>query len=268
MYINVLLSTFDEQMGMFLVDERSNFQPAGIAKFGRSRGGRLHDDPDGNRIAPILAVETIIVEFMLAEQAFMVHNLSLMEQAMGLGGWTHFATATDVGWLEALGFRLGSQRLSQIMNAGWFKRLLLKLLGRDRSIPYPLGLTLGEAELVKPFCPPYYPSMAAAVRAFLEFKEKHWFHAPLGESYPGTWKDPDQVQGKIARFSEECIGATIAYCEYIYQKYGRFPAYFGPLRTTLAHQAHHLDIYFYDRFYHPGAYTSTHAEHMGLWHRH
>jgi hypothetical protein len=32
-------------------------------------------------------------------------------------------------------------------------------------------------------------------------------------------------------------------------------------------QAHHLDLEFYDRFYKPGAYLRTHAEHMQRWHR-
>jgi hypothetical protein len=31
-------------------------------------------------------------------------------------------------------------------------------------------------------------------------------------------------------------------------------------------QAHHLDLDFYDRFFKPGAYLRTHAEHMQRWH--
>ena len=31
-------------------------------------------------------------------------------------------------------------------------------------------------------------------------------------------------------------------------------------------QAHHLDLDFYDRFFEPGAYLRTHAEHMQRWH--
>ena len=31
-------------------------------------------------------------------------------------------------------------------------------------------------------------------------------------------------------------------------------------------QAHHLDLDFYDRFFRPGAYLRTHAEHMQGWH--
>jgi len=266
MYINVLLSMFDEQMGMFIVDERSGFASAGIGRFGSYHGGKLHDDPDGGRVVPVLGLETVIVEFLLAEQAFMAHNLSLMEQAMGLGGWTHFATASDVAWLQALGFRMGAQRLSQAMNAGLVKRLALRLAGKDRSFPFALGLTVGGVDLIKPFCPPYYRSMEEAVRAFLEFKRANVFEAPLSPSYPATWKDSQAVQAQIPRFSDECIAATIAYCSYLYETYGRFPAYFGPLRTTLAHQAHHLDLEFYDRFYDQGAYTETQARHQEQWH--
>ena len=157
MYINVILSAFDDQMGLFIVDERNNFQPAGIKQYGRSHGGRLHDNPDDNRLLPIGALETVIIEFLLAEQAFMVHNLSLLEQSMGLGGWTHFATATETGWFDALGFRSSTQRLSQIMGAGFFRRLLIRLLGQDREYPHALGLTVGGEPVIKPWCPPYYP---------------------------------------------------------------------------------------------------------------
>jgi hypothetical protein len=266
MYINVLLSTFDEQMAMFLLDERAKFQPAGIKRFGQSQGGRLHDNPDDSRVASILAIETIIVEFMLAEQAFMVHNLSLMEQAMGLGGWTHFASAQETTWFEVLGFKIGSQRLSQIMNAGPLRRFILRLKGADRSYPHPLGLTLNGVDLIKPFCPPYYRSMEEAVLAFLKHKQTSVTGAALREHFPGSWKDPAAVQASIPKFSDECIAATIAYCTYVYETYGKFPAYFGPLRTTLAHQAHHLDLDFYDKFYHPGAYTETQKSHHHRWH--
>jgi hypothetical protein len=31
-------------------------------------------------------------------------------------------------------------------------------------------------------------------------------------------------------------------------------------------QAHHLDLDFYDRFFRPGAYLPTHADHQRVWH--
>jgi hypothetical protein len=266
MYINVILSAFDEQMGLFFVDERAGLRPAGIDRFGQSQGGPLHDNPDHGRVFPILGLETVVLELVLAEQAFMVHNLSLMEQAMGLGGWTHLATATETGWLQALGFRLGKQRLSQMVHAGFLTRPLLKLLGEDREFAFGLGLTVGGSDLIKPYCPPYYPSMRDAVLALLDYKRMHAFQVSIDPTIPGAWKDPTTVQTDIPAFSDQCIAATIAYCTYISETYGRFPAYFGPTRTTLGHQAHHLDLDFYDRFYRPGAYTQTQSEHMRRWH--
>jgi hypothetical protein len=266
MYINVILSCFDEQMALFLVDDRNGLKPAGIKQFGKSKGGRLHDNADDNRVVPIARLESVIVEFMLAEQAFMVHNLSLMEQAMGLGGWTHFATATDTGWFEALGFRLGSQRVTQGIRAGLFHRIFLRLLGQDRAYPFALGLTVDGADLIKPFCPPYYKNMKEAVLAFVEFKKANVVRASVKPGYEGTWKQPSEIQSTIPEFSDACIDATIAYCTYLHDSYGRFPANFAPLRTTLAHQAHHLDLDFYDTFYKPGAYTETQRRHLDHWH--
>jgi hypothetical protein len=266
MYINVALSAFDEQYTAFVLDERNTFRPAGLKKFGRSKGGRLHDDPDDGRVVTVLSLEAVILEFLLAEQAFMLHNLSLMEQAMGLGGWTHFATASEVSWFEKLGFKLGSQTVSQMLRAGFFKRLILRLLKQDKHIPHPLGLSLEGHDLIKPWCPPYYKNMEEAVHAFLRFKRDSVVQSELSATFPGTWKSPKDVQAQIPNFTQECIDATVAYCTYIYETYGRFPAYFGPLRTTLAHQAHHLELDFYDKFYREGAYTSTQAEHMARWH--
>jgi hypothetical protein len=42
-YINAVLEAFDETMALFILDERNNFRPAGIAKFGKSKGGHLDD---------------------------------------------------------------------------------------------------------------------------------------------------------------------------------------------------------------------------------
>jgi hypothetical protein len=48
--------------------------------------------------------------------------------------------------------------------------------------------------------------------------------------------------------------------------YGQFPANFGPIKTLMAFQSHHIDTAFYDRFFQPGAYTTAHAEHFARWH--
>lgn len=266
MYINILLSAFDEANAFYLVDDRHSFLPAGLKRFAKSRGGSLEDDPDGGRVFPIQALESIILEFVMAEQAFLAHNLSLMEQAMGLGGWTHYASATEAAWFEKLGFSIGGQTVAQKLNAGPIKRLILTLLGQNLTYPYALGLNVGGTDLIKPFCPPYYKTMKDAVLAYREFKLQNVVHVPLGEAFAGAWKEPKVVQKTIPKFSDACIEATIAYCEYVYETYGRFPAYFGPLRTAIAHQAHHLDLEFYDTHYTAGAYSETQARHQELWH--
>ncbi len=266
MYINVVLSMFDEEMAFFVVDERNSFRPAGIERFARSRGGRLHDDPEGGRVIPMLGLETVIVEFLLAEQAFMAHNLSLTEQAMGLGGWTHFASASDTAWMRALGFDLGTQKVSQALRAGPLKRTLMRWLGQDRDIPVAQGLAVDGHDVMRPYCPPHYATMEDAVRAFLAHKKAAFAEARPDAGARGTWRDADLVRGTIPWFSDAAIEATIAHCAYVHRTYGRFPAYFGPMRTTLAHQAHHLELAFYDRHYGPGAYTDTQRTHADLWH--
>jgi hypothetical protein len=289
MYINLLLSAFDEEMAFFLVDERNGFTPAGIGKFGKSRGGQLNDDLKARyaRVGTVQIFETILDEFLMAEQAFMGHNLMLAEQAMGLGGWSHFATARPASWFEALGFRMGSQALSQTIGTGLGRILLMKLLnrsdaanrlvttldlgvrglilnllGQNIQTPVPLGLEHGGEALLKPYCPPYYKSMEDAVLAFVEFKFANLKSGSAGNA----WKDPGAVEAQIPNFSDQTIGAVIAYADYIFKRYGQFPAYFGPFRMTLAHQAHHLDLSFYEKFYKAGAYTSTQAQHMERWH--
>jgi hypothetical protein len=63
------------------------------------------------------------------------------------------------------------------------------------------------------------------------------------------WRDGASVQQQIPPYSDRAIEATIACCRYIYDRYGRFPAGTGPMRTVLAYQAHRLDPDFYRRFY-------------------
>jgi hypothetical protein len=128
-------------------------------------------------------------------------------------------------------------------------------------IPTPVGLERDGKVLLKPFCPPYYRSMEEAVMAFVDYK----FATGVGTMRDGgaatAWRDGKAVQTGIPRPSDEAVAATVAYCEYIFDRYGRFPAHLGPFRTVLGYQAHHLDIDFYNRFYQDDALTDAHREH-------
>jgi hypothetical protein len=66
--------------------------------------------------------------------------------------------------------------------------------------------------------------------------------------------------------SEVRIEIVKDFCKYVYENYGRFPAFLDPMFTRLVFQAHHLDLEFYDKYYTEGAYTELHRNHFKLWH--
>ena len=58
-----------------------------------------------------------MTEFVSVEQGMMLQNIALMVQAMGLGGFPHWA-AHAFGWFQALGFRMGEMRASRYLGMG------------------------------------------------------------------------------------------------------------------------------------------------------
>jgi len=120
-------------------------------------------------------------------------------------------------------------------------------------MPTAVGLERNGEALVKPFCPPYYPSMTDAVRAFVDSKFAEGTGAFRDGGQATAWLKPGGILSSIPPYSNSAVSATIEYCEYVYRRYGRFPAACGPFRTVLAYQAHHLDPDFYARFYRPEA---------------
>jgi hypothetical protein len=266
-YINVLLSAFGEEFGYFLVDDRHGFRPAGIAPFARSRGGHLHDDPHEGRVATLTFLETWLYEFAAIEQGGILQNLALMTQALGLGGFPHFAAHPFI-WLQALGFRMEEIPFSRTIGARPLTRGLLRLLRKDLPVPTAVGLERDGEVLIKPFCPPYYRTMQEAVLAFVDYKYAQGTGTFRDGGKETGWRDGSTVQAGIPRYSDKAIAATIAYCEYVYRRYGRFPANSGPFRTVLAHQTHHLDPEFYRRFYRDDALTETQLRHKAEWHSH
>lgn len=260
LFINILLSAFDREFAYFLVDERNRFQPAGIARFGRKRGGYLHDDPAAGRFATLGFVESWLYEFAAIEQGAILQNLALMTQALGLGGAPHFAAHPFI-WLKTLGFRMEEIPLSRTIGAGPVMSGLLRALRRDLPVPTAVGLEQNGTALIKPFCPPYYRTMEDAVLAFVEYKYAQGAGTFRDGGAATGWRDGAAIQAGIPRYSDTAIAATIACCKYVYARYGRFPGSSGPFRTVLAHQAHHLDLAFYDTYYRPEVLSVTQREH-------
>src|SRR5947209_3768776 len=139
LFINVLLAAFSEETGYFVVDERNSFHPAGVAKFGRSKSGYLHDDPVEGRTATLGFLDTWMYEFAAVEQGAILQNLSLMTAALGLGGFPHLASH-PFAWFQTLGFRMADLPFSRTIGAGRLMKGLLRVLNKDIPVPTALGL--------------------------------------------------------------------------------------------------------------------------------
>jgi len=255
MYVNGLLEIFNETTGVYILDERNNFRPAGLAAFARSRGGHLKDDPSEGCVATVRQVEQFVTEFVTAEQGMMLQNLGLMSEALGLGGFPNFANH-EYGWFQALAFRMQEMPASRYVGAGKVTSLAMSFLKQNPLVPYPVGLERDGEVLLKPFCPPYFSSMTQAVRAVvdLKFGEKGVLTNETGAS---AWANHAAVVRDIPTVNKQAVAATEAYCEYLFQRYGRFPVYMPPYRTVLGFQACHLDAEFYDKFYRPEALSQS-----------
>jgi len=83
-----------------------------------------------------------------------------------------------------------------------------------------------------------------------------------GRAAQSAWQDPAGVSEGIAGISDPAIEATVAFCEYVFDRYGRFPAYLSPFSTFVGFQAGHLDTDFYDRHYRPEVLTTAHRRHF------
>lgn len=91
---------------------------------------------------------------LIYEQGMVLQNLGLMSQAMGLGGFPHWA-AHPYGWLESLGFRTRNIPASRHLGMSRLLAALARLLGRDTPVTCAMGLELDGEPLLCPYCPPY-----------------------------------------------------------------------------------------------------------------
>jgi len=139
MYINGLLEILNECTGVYILDERAGFRPAGLAKFAKSKGGHLSDNPDEGKVATTALVERLVTEFVTVEQGMMLQNLGLMAQTLGLVGFPNFANH-DFAWFEALGFRMEKMPASKYLGIRGLTAFGMRLLGKDNEVPLPLGL--------------------------------------------------------------------------------------------------------------------------------
>lgn len=254
-YINAMLESFEPEMGLFIRDERNWFLPAGLGKYGKSRGGALYDNPRDGRVVTIQGIELSLAEAVAVEQGMMLQNISLMAQALGLGGYANYAR-NEYTWFQALGFRMEAMPSPQYAGSNPLVALAARILQWDFTFPYAVGLERDGATLLHTWSPPYYRTMKEAVHAFVDFKfgkQGEWRE----KTHDSSWKNAESVSQRIDGPSQAAIDATVDCCAYIFGKYGRFPAYSAPFRTIIGYQVTPVDLDFYEQFYQPEAVSDT-----------
>jgi hypothetical protein len=228
------------QNGLVVRDDINHRPVPGIERF--------KDLVDIENTWPLTLPEQISLAEMAVELATSCYAGALMLQAMGLGGFMFdgidpfvMLGASSDPRAPGLGFRYDSEER-------W-------------PYPNPTGL----AGVMEGFCPPHYAEMRTAVEAMCE--RKFGAGGPFHPETPGPWKDTVRVRGAAEVHGERFRECVALQAQYIFDTFGKFPGTVPSIFTLMYLQAHHLDLEFYDRFYKPGAYLRTHAEHMQRWHR-
>ena len=208
---------------------------------------RFSDLVDVDAPFPLTFTEQYALTEATAELATSCYAGVLMLQAMGLGGWMfdgidRFAVLGASGNpdVPGLGFRYDQDER-------W-------------AVPNPTGL----AGVFEAFCPPHHADMTAAVETFTE--RKFGAGGPFNRGTPGAWSDSPGFRGSAQVHDGRFKACVALQAQYILDAFGKFPGTVPTLFILNYVQAHHLDLEFYDRFFEPGAYLRSHADHMQRWH--
>ena len=227
--------------GYYIVDERKGMRAAGCEKW--AKNGLLNKE----NTLPLGRLEKIIVSWLCAEGAMMGQLMQLAMAASGIGGWLHggFTPLVVMGGTpicKGLGFR--------------------HVTPKEDPFPNPVGLD-GYFE---GFCPPYYKDMDTAVEAAVEgMGEKLDDWEKRGMVLPHKVTN-EEFEKAVPGVSDEGVECVKDICRYIYEEYGKFPAFNDTMHLLYFIQAHHLDTDFYDKYFKDGAYLDTHKNVFEMWH--
>jgi hypothetical protein len=221
-----------------IIDDLKGGKPAGVQKWVDS--GYL-----SGPTVPLTFHETSIATFIGGIGHYMVQNMHLAATAMGAGSfvWGGYVPLVLLGgtpFARGLGFRFTSDK---------------------RGMP----VAVGKDGFIEPLVPPYVKNMDEAVDRVVEYKFGK--EGLFSQGYQGerAFRDRSMVSGMQVP-DEEGIACVKAFCNYIYDTYGRFPSLIDPIALPAAVTVHHLDFDFYDKYYKEGAVSQHQRDHMGVWH--
>ena len=241
-YINMLLLLFEAPHRLYIYDDlNNNAEPL----------QRWADAGKLNRKIPYplsLLERSAAQQFVAVEQALMLQNMYLALQAMGLGGWM-FGTGSPL-------IVLGGTSMP-----GLGFRFVHPPAGSKNGLPNPVGLD----GMFEAYCPPYYPSMEAAVEAVVAMK---WGQEGIftSDGGPVPFRQRQVLQDGGAGLTRGGRANDQRPLSLHLHDLWPFPRQLDAMNMCMWLQAHHLETDFYDRFMQPGAYHDAIANHMHVWH--
>lgn len=233
-YLNLLHLYCSNTYGFTIIDDLTG-KPAGVSKW--IKKGRLKD----NVKLSLFDLEVRILTGLNVEQAFITQNMSLALQALGLAGWTfsgfipRFALGCAPELFKGLGFRF--------------------IQPKKGTLDPPATIPVGKDGIFQAYCPPYYKNMDEAIDAFQEHKDAAW-----ESNKPFPYTEPDKHLMRAPKSTDTTRQIVKDVANYIYDTYGRFPAFVDPMYMRLVFQAMNIDVQFYDEHYPKGSYTDVHLE--------
>lgn len=193
---------------------------------------------------PLSMLERGVLTACSMEAGFISQNILLAAQAMGLGA-----------------FPLGGYNSLIAMGGTPMTRGLGFHFVTDKSgFPNPVGID----KIMEGYCPPY-KSMDEAVDTVVKSK-----FAPGGlftpEADPTPFRDQTSFAKGMDRIPDDVVQCSKDFCNYVYNKYGKFPGTVDTMTIPMWTAAHHIDLDFYDKFYQPEAISENQCRHMADWH--
>lgn len=222
---------FYTQNGFPIYDDIAKRSVPGLEKFSNI--------VDSSKSIPLSFMEQYALTELTAELSSSCYAGVLMLQAMGLGGWmfdgidrhTVLGASGDPN-VPGLGFRYDKEER-------W-------------SIPNPTGLK----DVFEAYCPPHYRDMREATEALAE--RKFGEGGVYNPNTPGPWSDSGKVRASADPYTEEFKECVALQAQYLYDTYGKFPATVPSIFLLTYVQAHHIDLDFYDNYFKPRSYLTTH----------
>ena len=233
-YLNLLTLYCANSYGFTIIDDLTG-KPTGTEKW--IKKGRLKDAVKMS----LFDLEVRILTGLNVEQAFITQNMALALQPLGLAGWAftgfipRFAMGAAPDLFKGLGFRF--------------------IQPKKGVIEPPTTVPVGKDGVFQGYCPPYYKNMDEAIDAFFEHKWAAW-----DKDKPFPYTTPDKHLMMAPKPTDTTIQIVKDVANYIYDTYGRFPAFVDPMYMRLVFQAMHIDPDFYDEYYPKGSYSDRHIE--------